>query len=92
MSPKPSPPLSIEYVLVRVSGRGPYDLAHPFGPDGNTPACGARLGRENWDVVATRRPGRALRICPKCMQVLRALRAQKGEPRGSREALVQADD
>lgn len=66
------------YVLVRISGRGSYGLAHLLGPDGSTPSCGARLGRGNWDVVAPRQAGRALRICPRCAAARRA--AQQGAP------------
>lgn len=61
-----------ENVLVRVSGRGSYHLAHLFAEDGNTPACGAHLGTNNWDAVNPRRAGRSLTICPQCQAARRA--------------------
>lgn len=62
----------IEAVLVRVSGRGDYHLAHLFAADGNTPACGTHLGKTNWDAVNPRRAGRSLTICPQCQAAHRA--------------------
>lgn len=70
----------IEAVLVRVSGRGPYHLAHLFAEDGNTPACGATIAPNNWDAVDPRRAGRSLTICPQCQAAVRA--PQKEETDG----------
>ena len=62
----------IEAVLVRVSGRGSYHFAHLFAEDGDTPACGAKIGINNWEAVNPRRAGRSLTICPQCQAAHRA--------------------
>lgn len=62
------------YVLIRVAGRGDWRVYHRLAADDSSPACGAPIQHDDWDVtkeqtarrISPSGRGRVRRCCSRC--------------------------